>query len=267
MNGFLQIFLIYFKSSKYYIKVMATSFKKPKICFFDSGIGGLTLLYECVRKLPCAEYVYFADNYNVPYGSLSEDKLLNKADGVFRQISLLKPSAAVIACNTVTARCAGYLREKYDFPILGIQPAIKPAAAAGSCAVLATPATADSWALKELAVRCGMGRTEVLPCPELALYIENNIYNIDKEKINALLPETRADSIVLGCTHYSFVKKHIEKYYSRPVFDGNLGTAEHLRTFLGNFDHRPENTGKIWFCGGDEKKNSHIFNNIETILK
>lgn len=244
----------------------SASSKFPKICFFDSGIGGLTLLYECVRKLPYAEYVYFADNYNVPYGSLTEDKLLNKADGIFRQISLLNPSAAVIACNTVTARCAGYLREKYPFPIVGIQPAVKPAAAAGSCAVLATPSTAESGTIKELVARYGEGRTEVFPCPKLAEYIENNIFNIDGEKVKELLPEITADSIVLGCTHYSFVKNLIGRIYLRPVFDGNLGTAEHLRTLLGNFDYRPENLSKIWFCGGDEAKNSKVFNNIEAIL-
>lgn len=244
----------------------STSLKLPKVCFFDSGIGGLTLLYECVRILPDAEYIYFADNYNVPYGSLSESRLIEKADGVFRQIALLKPSAAVIACNTVTARCAGYLREKFKFPIIGIQPAVKPAAAAGSCAVLATPSTAESAALKQLVERFGRGRTAVAPCPELASYIENNILNIESEKIKKLLPEIQADGVVLGCTHYSFVKKIIAKHYSCPVFDGNLGTAVHLRSLLGNFDHRLPKPPEITFIGGDEVKNREVFNGIEAII-
>lgn len=223
-------------------------------------------MYESMRILPNAEYFYFADNYNVPYGSLSEKQLTEKADGIFSKIALLNPTAAVIACNTVTARCAAYLRQKYAFPIVGIQPAIKPAAAAGSCVVLATPSTSESASLKELVTRYGMGRTIVAPCPELASYIENNIYNIDVEAIKSLLPPIQADSIVLGCTHYSFIKKLIADYYSRPVFDGNLGTAEHLRSLLGISDHQPEKLRKIEFVGGDEAKNREVFNNIEAIL-
>lgn len=238
----------------------------PKICCFDSGIGGLTLLYECVRRLPYAEYFYFADNYNVPYGSMSSRQLLEKADGVFKQISLLNPSAAIIACNTVTAQCVEPLRQKYGFPIVGIQPAIKPAAAAGSCAVLATPSTAESNAVKQLALRYGMGRTRVVPCRELAAYIESNIFNIEPEKISALLPQIDAEAVVLGCTHYSFVKKIIEKHYKRPVFDGNTGTAEHLLAILGKFDHRTAILPKIHFIGGDEEKNKRVFSNMEAIL-
>lgn len=238
----------------------------PKICCFDSGIGGLTLLYECVRRLPCAEYFYFADNYNVPYGSMSSHQLLEKADGVFKQISLLNPSAAVIACNTVTAQCIAPLRRKYNFPVVGIQPAIKPAAAAGSCAVLATPSTAESNAVKQLVLRYGMGRTKVVSCRELAAYIESNIFNIEPEKVSSLLPQINADGVVLGCTHYSFVKKIIEKHYNRPVFDGNAGTAERLRAISGNFDHQPEKLPNIHFIGGDEEKNRRVFSNMEAIL-
>ena len=222
--------------------------------------------YECVRRLPCAEYFYFADNYNVPYGSMSSHQLLEKADGVFKQISLLNPSAAVIACNTVTAQCIAPLRRKYNFPVVGIQPAIKPAAAAGSCAVLATPSTAESNAVKQLVLRYGMGRTKVVPCRELAAYIESNIFNIEPEKISSLLPQINADGVVLGCTHYSFVKKIIEKHYNRPVFDGNAGTAEHLCAILGTFDHQPEKLPKIHFIGGDEEKNRKVFRNMEAII-
>ena len=84
----------------------------PTVCFFDSGIGGLCLLYECVRKLPDVDFVYFADNENVPYGSLDKNTLIAKVDEIFLRIQNLNPSAAVVACNTVTANCIDYLRNK-----------------------------------------------------------------------------------------------------------------------------------------------------------
>lgn len=239
---------------------------RPKVCFFDSGIGGLTLLYECVRILPYIDFEYYADNYFVPYGNMPHEKMLERVLNIFKKIEKEKPTAAVIACNTVTAVCAGILRDNFKFPIIGIQPAVKPAAEVGSCAVLATPSTANSAAVKELVKFYGKNRTELIACPELASYIENNINNIDGEKLKKLLPETKADGIVLGCTHYSFVKKRIAEHYCRPVYDGNLGTAEHLSTLLGNFNHLREKSGEIKFIGGNEAKNRDVFYNIEAIL-
>ncbi len=146
-----------------------SSEKNLTVCFFDSGIGGLNLLCECALRLENVNFKYFADNYNVPYGNLSTREITEKADAVFSQIEKTKPAAAVIACNTVTARCAAYLRAKYPFPIVGVQPAVKPAAEnGGNCVVLATQATASSESLQELIQNYGKGVTEVVPCPELA---------------------------------------------------------------------------------------------------
>ncbi|MDE5729428.1 MAG: aspartate/glutamate racemase family protein [Clostridia bacterium] len=235
-----------------------------KVCFFDSGIGGLNLFYNCSQKLRGADLYYYADNFNVPYGNLSASEITAKADKIFFEISKQNPSAAVVACNTVTATCAGYLRAKYDFPIIGIQPAVKPAAAAGSCTVLATAATANSAALKELVVRFGNGRTEVIGCPQLAAYIENNIFNIEESKVAAILPqEVKTDGVVLGCTHYAFIKEIIAKKYGCPVYDGIDGTAARLCRILGISDHPPAKTlpppAKVTFTGGDEAKNAEIF--------
>lgn len=243
-----------------------------KVCFFDSGIGGLTLLCECVKVLPGAQYFYFADNFNVPYGSLGGDALFDKADYFFRQISKLNPAAAVVACNTVTARCIKFLREKYDFPIIGIQPAVKPAARAGTCAVLSTPSTANSEALKALIDKYGEGRTIVAPCPDLAAYIEENIFNLDVESIKNILPKVKAEGIVLGCTHYSFIKRQIAEFYSdSKIYDGELGTAQRLKAVFQrlnvgfsekidpNSHSVPNFNVNVEFVGGDEVKNNRVF--------
>lgn len=242
---------------------MEKSSRKGAVCVFDSGIGGLSLLNECVRRLPYYDFIYFADNFNVPYGNRPIDEILALTDCKFSLINRLNPAAAVIACNTVTAECATFLRKKYAFPIIGIQPAIKPAAEAGGrCIVLATQATAASKPIRSLAEKCGVEQNSIVACPQLAEYIENHIFSIDEQEVINLLPNIEADSIVLGCTHYLFVSKIIARYYKCTIYDGNIGTANRLCNILGIFDHRQnesKNSGKVCFFGGNMEKNRQIF--------
>lgn len=237
----------------------------PKVCFFDSGIGGLTLLYKAFCKLPKAEFYYFADNYNVPYGNLNYKELEKAVNLIFSEIAKIKPAAVVIACNTVTAKCAEHLRRKYDFPIVGIQPAIKEAVTyGGKCVVLATPATVGSASLKNLIVKYGNNSTEAVACPEIAAFIEQNIFNLDGKDLEKLLPEIAADTVVLGCTHYIFVKEIIQKKYGCPVFTGVRGTINRLLQILGadgELQEQPENH-VIHFAGGDEEKNRRVFYDV-----
>lgn len=215
---------------------------------------------ECARKLPCADFVYFADNRNMPYGLLPQQKILKLTTEIFERIASLNPLAAVIACNTVTARCAKELRSKFSFPIIGIQPAIKPASlAGGKSVVLATPSTAASEALKELVEKYGNGQAEIIPCPDLASYVENNIFNLDEEKIFSMLPEIKAENVVLGCTHYIFIKEIIKRRYVRRIFDGVEGTARRLCDVVGNAVSADNTQRKITFSGGDEGKNKRVF--------
>ncbi len=242
---------------------MKNTDNNPLVCFFDSGIGGLSLLYECVRRLPRVDFTYFADNYRMPYGSLTHEKMTEYVDEAFSGISALNPAAAVAACNTVTAHCIDFLRKKYSFKILGIQPAIKPAVSlGGKCLVLATPSTAESSSLKQLVEKYGGNNTEVEACPELAAHIEKNVNNLTFGEICSFLPVIKADSVVLGCTHYVFVKEFIAKFYNCPVFDGIDGTAAHLCEVLGISDHQEPRIQKITFTGGDSAKNRDIFRSL-----
>lgn len=230
------------------------------VCFFDSGIGGLNLLLKCVRIMPQTDFTYFADNYRVPYGDLNKDELIKRVDEIFGEIEKLSPSAAVVACNTVTAQCIDYLRGKYSFEIIGIQPAIKPATAGGGrCLVLATPATAESASLKRLIDKLGARNVTVAACDRLAAYVEKNIDNFDIKEVKAMLPRFKAENVVLGCTHYIFVKEIIKDFYNCPVYDGIDGTAANLKRILGIDDHLPFRAQKIGFHGGDEAKNRRIF--------
>lgn len=235
-----------------------------KVCFFDSGIGGLTLLYECARKLSNAKLFYFADNFNVPYGSLDDKKLKEKVGAVFKEIASLEPTIAVIACNTVTARCAEWLRSKYSFPIVGIQPAVKQAVKDGkSCTVLATPATAGSQSLKTLIQNYGENRCKVVSCPNLARFIEDNVFDLDENKLFSFLPDIDTDTVVLGCTHYVFAQKLIQKRYKKPIFNGLEGTTNRILDILGEEEVQISfaESANITFCGGDEEKNRQVFYN------
>ena len=240
---------------------MVSNVQNPSVCVFDSGIGGISLLFECVRRLPRVDFTYFADNFRVPYGNLSRVELIKRVDEVFKEISKTNPAAAVVACNTVTAHCIDFLRNKYDFPIIGIQPAVKPAVeTGGKCLVLATPSTVNSESFKNLLERYGNSNTQVVACDKLAYYIEQNILNLSADGIENLLPKYKADTVVLGCTHYVLAKKIIQSYYDCPVFDGIVGTADHLKEILGIYDHNGQRAQKIAFSGGDSYKNRKVFN-------
>ena len=99
-----------------------------KIGIFDSGIGGLSVLYELAARLPDAEFIYFADSKNAPYGEKTAAEVTVVAENVVRELLHYGAKAIVIACNTATSAAAAYLREKYaSLPIIGMEPAVKPA--------------------------------------------------------------------------------------------------------------------------------------------
>lgn len=234
--------------------------KNKLVCCFDSGIGGLVLFAKCVKLRSDCDFIYFADNYNVPYGSRDAEEVLRLADEKFALMARLNPAAAVVACNTVTAGCVGYLREKYHFPIIGIQPAVKPAALKSSdCVVLCTPSTAKSRSLENLVEKFGKSRTRILACDGLAAYIENNIFNMEKEEVEKLLPNAQCDGVVLGCTHYAYAADIISARYGCPVYDGADGTAARLCKILGICDHRGVSSQKIMFSGGNTRLNRDVF--------
>ena len=234
------------------------------VCIFDSGIGGINLLYECAQRRVDCNFAYFADNYNMPYGNLSHEKILSLVDAKFELINLHNPAVAIVACNTVTAECISFLRQKYTFPIIGIQPAIKPAASKHkNCVVLATPATANSTAIKNLLDKYGGGHTRIIACHDLAAYVENNIFNLNVKEVEKLLPKIECDSIVLGCTHYTYISEVISSFYGCPIYDGIDGTVNRFEKVIGASEGNGSNCHEITFIGGDCLKNSRIFNCIK----
>ena len=212
-------------------------YPKGGIAFFDSGIGGLTTLSTCIKyarenRFTPITYYYYGDNFRAPYGNLSQEQIFSYVDEIFFQFQILEVAAAVIACNTVTAVCAERLREKYPFPIIGIEPAIFPAMReGGEVFVLATCATCNSKKFQNLCERAHVAypnaTLKIFPCENLAGTIEKNLGRTSMDYWE-FLPAGNPANVVLGCTHYIYIKKQIQAFYGCPVRDGNFAVAKRL---------------------------------------
>lgn len=212
--------------------------ERASVIVFDSGIGGLNLLCACAARVPHAHYYYISDPAHVPYGNRTPEEIMRLTLSALDGIEKLDPAALVVACNTVTANCIDALRQRFSFPVVGIQPAVRQAAkVGGKCLVLATEATVNSPSFSNLVKRYAPAGTVAVGCECLADYIEQNVLSLPDELPEGLLPDVKADSVVLGCTHYAFAKRQIERKYSCPVLDGTEGTAARFGEIMGIADH------------------------------
>lgn len=217
--------------------------------FFDSGVGGLSVLAGCQDVLGCLPVYYYGDNARAPYGNRTNIELRAYVREAFSMFEKLRVRAVVVACNTVTALLLDELRRRYEFPIIGIEPAVKPAAKLGGrVLVLATKATCESerlqGLLKQMKEKYPNVEFFIHPCLSLAGKIEQEYLQVAVRQSGAgcvamdrmgwewELPSVEVDAVVLGCTHYSLIKKEIANFYSVPVFDGNEGVKKQLEKVL-----------------------------------
>lgn len=187
------------------------------IGFFDSGVGGLAVLREVRALLPDADVIYLADQGNAPYGRRSLAEVREFSERATERLVHRGADTVVIACNTASAAALHHLRDQHpDIAFVGMEPAVKPAVAAtrsGVVGVLATPTTFAASVLGELVGRFSEG-IEVIahPCPGWAEAVEEGWDGSGSEIEAHLAPllEQRVDTIVIACTHYSFLTAAIE---------------------------------------------------------
>ncbi|NMA14912.1 MAG: glutamate racemase [Clostridia bacterium] len=216
--------------------------KNMAIGMFDSGLGGVSVLAEAIKMLPNESFLYYGDSAHAPYGekATNEIKKLSIRAADFLMKKGIK--ALVVACNTATSVAIEDLRKRFSFPVIGMEPALKPAvqiATAGKIIVMATPVTLREEKFLRLLEKYQDQRDIIaLPCPGLAELIERGCCSgkeIENYLINLFSPLKRESisTVVLGCTHYSFIKKEVKSMMpSVQVVDGNFGTIKHLEEVL-----------------------------------
>ena len=216
--------------------------KNAPIAVFDSGVGGISVLKELVALLPKENYLYFGDSANAPYGEKTTEEVrtltLKAAEMLFNRGA----KALVIACNTATSAAVHILRETYpDKIIIGIEPALKVATdhfPTGHIGIMATAVTLREEKLHHLLERFPQATVEKIGAPGLVECIENGKAETEEtEELlrNILAPYVgKLDALVLGCTHYPFVKAVIGKILGEKteILDGGAGTARQTKRCL-----------------------------------
>lgn len=208
------------------------------IAVIDSGVGGVSVLRHLMSALPNENFIYLGDTANAPYGSkTSEEVCALTLSNIEKLISEHSVKAVVIACNTATGAAAAKCRETFsDMPIIGIEPAIKPAVTDSekenpTVLVMATPLTLSQDKFTLLSEKYNPNAKIVaLPCPGLSDVIEKGAQEKEVdlllEKLFADIRRDEIDSIVLGCTHYPLVIDAISRHFpNAKIYDGGLGTA------------------------------------------
>lgn len=210
---------------------------------FDSGIGGLTVLRQIIEKLPNEKYIYYADKDNVPYGTKPKEEVKKYINQAVEFLVSKNVKAIVIACNTATSIAVKELREKYNIPIIGIEPAAKPAVenrGEKRVLIMATPTTIREEKLKVLLEQLNAIKyVDLVAMPKLVEFAENVIFKSEEvEKyIKQQLKQydlNEYSELVLGCTHFPFFKETLSEIFPKEIqiIDGSIGVANRLKSVL-----------------------------------
>jgi glutamate racemase len=234
------------------------------IGIYDSGVGGLSVLQALVKSLPREQFIYVADSGNAPYGDKSASFIEQRALHIATFMQQQRVKAFVVACNTASVVAAKSLRQAVTFPVIAMEPAIKPAVAqtrSGAVLVMGTNATISSPAVAELCRRFGQqSRILLKGCPGLVELVEQGL--VDAEKTYQLVesylrPALRqgADTIVIGCTHFSFLLDTITRIAGPRVsiIEPSAAIAAQLSRVLAcgpGFASEEQDSGPLYFTSG-----------------
>jgi glutamate racemase len=243
----------------------AESLFQGAIGVFDSGVGGLSVLRAIRAALPHEHLVYVADSGHAPYGDQSEAHITQRTLTVGNWLAEHGVKAITIACNTATVVAAKTLREQTHLPVVAIEPAIKPAVAltrSGVVGVLATRQTVQSASVARLVDLYGADKRILLQgCPGLVEQVERaDLHSVETEALLrqfiAPLMEHGADTLVLGCTHYPFLRDTIQRVAGEGVtlLDPAEAVARELARRLadnGSLTAQTERGSVQFFTSGD----------------
>lgn len=217
------------------------------IGFFDSGMGGLSVLHQAIKILPYEKYIYYADTDNVPYGLKTNEQINEYVENAVKYMMTQNVKAVVIACNTATSVAVENLRKKYDLPIIGIEPAVKPAIKLNKekrVLLIATPVTVREEKLKKLLNEVDKeNKIDLKALPNLVKFAENEEFE-NEEVENYIKREFRDlnlenySQLILGCTHFNYFKPIFKKIFKDniDILDGNIGIVNRLKSVLEKND-------------------------------
>ena len=248
---------------------------KNKILVFDSGAGGISVLRELIKLMPNEDFIYYGDSKNAPYGTKTRDEVRNLTFSVVEKYIEDGVKGVCVACNTATSAAVAELRKRYpDLPIVGIEPAIKPAALAypgGKIIVLATPMTVALPKFNGLFDKY-KEQADIIPvaAPGLMEYIERG--ETEGEELEQFLEnllsdyEGKCDAVATGCTHYIFASDAITKVLGGvEIFDGGFGTAKYMRQVLSNKGvlETSDKKGNVEFiCSSEDSGHIEVFKTL-----
>ena len=251
-----------------------------KLAFFDSGIGGLSVLHNAMKILPNEDFIFFADENNVPYGTKSREEVIELVDNAFKFLTAQNVAAIVVACNTATSAAVRVMRERYSLPIIGMEPAIKKSLDLfpdKKVLVTATEFTINGEKIHQLVERLNAENfVELKSLQRLVEFAERQEF-ISASVENYLREEFKNydfknfSSIVLGCTHFNYFKDTIKKILPEhiKIIDGNEGTLKQLMRILNLKSAQP--TKKIphveYFYSCEKVTSSDELKRIEKYLK
>ena len=226
---------------------------------FDSGVGGISVLAEMRALLPEENFIYFADSANAPYGTKTVEEVQRFSLDIADYLCSQEIKALVVACNTATSVAINEIRARLEIPVIGMEPALKPAvecAGRGRIVVMATPMTLRERKFNDLLNRYDEHKEIIpLPCPGLVELIEKGTRSgqVISNYLSELLRQVNMDTlsvVVLGCTHYVFVRNTLRQMVDDcvQIIDGNSGTARQLQRVLAQAgllaEHRSDG-GKV----------------------
>ena len=215
--------------------------ERIKIGFFDSGVGGISVMAYAKKYLPNADYIYYADTAHVPYGTKTRDEIISYADNAVGYLVKSGVHAVVVACNTATSMAIDHLRAKYRVPIIGMEPAVKPAATTHPgervliCATAVTISGEKLHTLIENIFTEGYEPT-LVALPGLVTLAEAGDFS--KSTVIPYLSSEidtsqKFAAVVLGCTHFTYFKDSFREFFGdTDIVDGTLGTVRRLRSVL-----------------------------------
>lgn len=234
--------------------------KQQPIGVFDSGVGGLSVLRHLRAQLPAEQFIYLADQGHVPYGSRSAQEIIQFSQGITEFFLQLNTKTIVVACNTASAAALSLLRQQFDLPFVGMEPAVKPAAQqtkSGKVGILATGGTFASDRYARLTAKYARG-VSVWEDPCVGLVPEIEAGRLDSPAVHRILQQALApmlaagvDTVVMGCTHYPFVLPLVEEIVGTAVTIIDPAPAVARQTGVVLSQHKlladPSQTGDVRF--------------------